>query len=256
MSIFETDVAVQKSMRDYCDAREKIIMMLADYYKQGERTNDELKRYTRYGLHRESMPRNGINETIKDIDRSFWREAFERTGFMQLMDAESRKRFDKDIAENPPEFNMQNIRSTFIDLTNNAEQMFNDGIVNVFRRLSGHYKTNDIFKVGEKIIIECAIESGWSRGKQLRYGRSEDELNDIDRALKVLDGKKHNPRELSCAMNTSFQNGDVYECDYIKARAFKNGNLHLWFKRADLLEKINLIIAKHYNGSTISKGRK
>lgn len=81
---------------------------------------------------------------------------------------------------------------------------------------------------------------------EFRYGFGEDRLNDIDRVFKVLDGKKHNARELSVAMNDAFKKKQPYEDDYYMARAFKNGNLHLTLKRGDLVEKINTIIAKHY----------
>jgi len=56
-------------------------------------------------------------------------------------------------------------------------------------------------------------------------------------------------RSLSCAMNTAIQDGGFYEDEYFAAKAFKNGNLHLKFKRADLVEKVNLIIAKRYGAA-------
>ena len=48
-------------------------------------------------------------------------------------------------------------------------------------------------------------------------------------------------------MNVAFEDGSLFESDYYRARAFKNANLHLEFKRLDLLEKINEQIAKFYN---------
>jgi len=39
----------------------------------------------------------------------------------------------------------------------------------------------------------------------LRYGAGEDEINDVDRVFKTLDGKKYVERSLSCAMNTAIQ---------------------------------------------------
>ncbi len=47
-------------------------------------------------------------------------------------------------------------------------------------------------------------------------------------------------------MNAAFTNTDPFEDDYCRARAFKNGNLHLEFKRPDLLDKLNEQIADHY----------
>jgi hypothetical protein len=45
-----------------------------------------------------------------------------------------------------------------------------------------------------------------------------------------------------------------FEDEYYQGKSFKNGNLHLKFKRADLVERVNAIIAKHYGGNIISRG--
>lgn len=39
------------------------------------------------------------------------------------------------------------------------------------------------------------------------------------------------------------------ETAYLSIRTFKNGNGHVTFKRPDLVEKMNKIIAKHYPGA-------
>lgn len=39
------------------------------------------------------------------------------------------------------------------------------------------------------------------------------------------------------------------ETDYLLIRCFKNNNGHITFKRPDLVEKMNKIIAKHYPGA-------
>jgi hypothetical protein len=39
------------------------------------------------------------------------------------------------------------------------------------------------------------------------------------------------------------------ENDYLAIRTFKNGNGHVMFKRPDLVDAMNRIIAKHYPGA-------
>jgi hypothetical protein len=41
----------------------------------------------------------------------------------------------------------------------------------------------------------------------------------------------------------------VAENDYVSIRTFMNGNGHVTFKRIDLVDKMNRIIAKHYPGA-------
>lgn len=254
MSIY-TDLIIPQTIAGYCEQRAKVVAMMADYYRMSKLTDDTMRESVRYGLPSEAMPHLREEDAIKQVDRQFWRTAFEQTGFMQLLDAQSRNQFEESNRRNPPVFNMDNVRSTFLDLMMNAEQMFSDGIVNVFRRLSGNYMSNDVFKVGEKIVMSGMIEARWSSGKSLRFGRGEDEINDIDRVFKTLDGKRHQPRELSCEMNKAFAENADYSGEYFSAKAFKNGNLHLKIKRADLLERVNMMIAKHYGGDALGKGR-
>lgn len=254
MSIY-TDLIIPQTIEDYCEHRAKVVAMMADYYRMSKLTDDIMRESVRYGLPSEAMPHLREEDAIKQVDRQFWRTAFEQTGFMQLLDSQSRNKFEESNKINPPVFNMDNVRTTFLDLSQKADQMFSDGIVNVFRRLSGNYMTNDLFKVGEKIVMTGMIEARWSSGKYLRFGSGEDEINDIDRVFKTLDGKCHQPRELSCEMNMAFAENADYSGEYFSARAFKNGNLHLKIKRADLLERVNMMIAKHYGGAAISKGR-
>lgn len=252
MSSFDTDIAIPVTITDMCEQREKIVGMVTSYYGQMKLADSMMREMVRYGLPSECVIRGTLKDCTKDIDRQFWRAAFEKTGYMQLLDAASRKVFDEDMRQNPPVFNVGNIRSTFISLSQTSEQMFSDGIVNVFRRLSGNYQTNDAFKIGHKIIMSGMMQHRWSGGLEFRYGWSDDQINDIDRVIKTLDGKKHTPRELSCAMVGSFGKKEIYEDQYYRAKAFKNSNLHLEFKRADLVDKINLIIAKHYGEGRIA----
>src|SRR3546814_17904649 len=45
----------------------------------------------------------------------------------------------------------------------------------------------------------------------------------------------------------------VIEGDYFRVRVFKNGNLHIWFERDDLLQSGNLFLAEYY-GQAIGDG--
>lgn len=255
MSIF-TEVVVPKSISELCEERHKIVAMVEGYYKTAQIADEHMKTVISWGagINSYAMPKYTLEEAIKSVDKSFWFDAFEKTGFMQLLDAASRKKFDQDINSNPPEFSIKNIQATFLDLSMGADKMFNDGIINVFRALSGNYESHNAFRIDRKIILQYSMQPAWSGGMQFRYGTGDDRVNDIDRVIKTLDGKKHNPRELSCAMMERFKLKEAYEDAYYKAKAFKNGNLHIEFKRSDLVDRINLIIAKHY-GDTLPRGK-
>lgn len=83
-------------------------------------------------------------------------------------------------------------------------------------------------------------------------------VSDMDRLMHVLDGKK--PPE---AGDASDQIGCAHAkkeatctTGYFECRMFRgNGNLHIKFRRPELVDKVNRILAKHY-GETLPDDRK
>ena len=196
---------------------------------------------------------------MKTLDMAYWRRAFDVTNFSQLMDTKARKEFESSLEKDPPAFTVDNVRSIFLSQVQDAEMMFARGLVNVFLGLCRReLKTNqaNAFKVERKVIMGSMV--GLSFGGGLEVGRGmyyygSDKLNDIDRVFKTLDDKIYVPRSLETAMNEAFKKYEVFEDDYYRAKAFKNGNMHLEFKRSDLLEKANQVIAKFYEDGALGK---
>src|SRR3546814_1975746 len=52
---------------------------------------------------------------------------------------------------------------------------------------------------------------------------------------------------------TLFRSPTVIEGDYFRVRVFKNGTLHIWFERDDLLQSVNLLLAEYY-GEALGAG--
>lgn len=248
-----TSVAIQKNIEEYCEARDRALIMA----KQQFDMQDHIKEYlSDYGTH--LMPHNlhmrGNFEAVRrEMDRSFWRRAFELTNFRLMMDAEAKAQFDRDLDNNSPEFTMGAVTETFLSLAQDADMMFRRGLVNVFKGLCGDYKTNkkEPFRIGEKIIISHAIGDGWSGCLKINWGR-EQMINDIDRVFKVIAGDDYMPRSLESQLNESFMKGETFEDAFYKAKAFKNGNMHLWIKRQDILDQANILIAKHYGENRLA----
>jgi hypothetical protein len=211
------------------------------------------------------MPRGAVMaddqaKVRRELDDSMWRRAFDMTGFKQLMDAEAVADFEKSLSPTPPEFTEATIRATFIDLRMNAVSMFRRGVFNVFRNLSDDYRTNarEPFRIGRKVVMSSMVGSSYKKGGHLRinYGTyASDKLNDLDRVFQTLDGKVFQPHTLRSAMDLAFEQNEIFESSYYRAKAFKNGNLHLEFKRLDLLDKVNEEIAEFYADGALPDAR-
>ena len=199
-----------------------------------------------------------IPAITRNIDRSIWRDLMLKSGMMALMDAQARDQWHKNLEEGDlPAISEVNILSTFEQLHLNKMDVFERGIINVFKALSWDYKTNSPCCFGKKIIVNNLVtHSRW--GFSLNWGWRRDQLADLERMLFLLDGKPipDNRGDVTTRLmehirdHTGMQS---YEDDFFSIRYFQKGTAHLIFKRLDLVEKMNDIIAKHYPGMLAEK---
>lgn len=185
----------------------------------------------------------------KGVDSSAWQYLMHESGMRSLMDATARAKWDKAISEGDiPELTAANVRSTFTMLHDGRAEMFERGVIATFKALAWCYKTNLPQKFGKRIVLTHLSGT---------YGYQKcDQLDDLVRVLAVLDGKPepdyrggiYSALTKSGAMGWPTKPG-IAETEYLSIKHFKNHNGHVTFKRLDLVEKMNLIIAKHYPGA-------
>jgi hypothetical protein len=254
MSILDQNLALPKTLVDFVEARDRAIADYRMHYEGIRRIQRQLEEFSEYLMPYNAVPSLNPGDFIIDLDKRMWLRAFDKTNFMQIMDRKAKKEFHEQVDKKPPEFTLANVQTTFLSLMQDADVMFARGIVNVFRHLSSTHKTNtnEPFKINRRAVMTCMTSPAFRGGIEIRtyYGRGE-ELNDIDRVFKLLDGKKLTQRELEFAINEKFSKMELYEDDYYRIRGFKNGNIHIEFKRQDLLDKANRIIHDYYAGNIL-----
>jgi len=180
-------------------------------------------------------------EHTKAIDRIIWKYLMVESGHLTLMDAKAKEDWFKSLKEgNYPEVTFENIAATFTDLHANRGDMFDRGVINVFKSLSWHYKTNSPFKLTKRLVVE------YMRGYHSTTGASR--LDDLMRCFLVLDNKPV-PADYSQTIQGQVRRLDgpqVIDNDYLTVKIYKNGNGHVLFKRMDLVEKLNSVIARNF----------
>lgn len=194
----------------------------------------------------------------RNIDRSIWRDLMLKSGMLTLMDAEARNQWAKNLEEGDlPAITEANILSTFEQLHHNKQDVFERGIINVFKGLSWDYKTNNPCYFGKKIIVNNLVKHDrW--GYSLNWGWRRDQLADLERMLHLLDEKTipDNRHDVSIRFMDFVRDNphqQVFEDDLFTIRYFQKGSGHITFKRLDLVEKMNDIVAKHYSGMLPAK---
>ncbi|MGY0361722.1 DUF4942 domain-containing protein [Klebsiella pneumoniae] len=194
----------------------------------------------------------------RNIDRSIWRDLMLKSGMLTLMDAEARNQWAKNLEEGDlPAITEANILSTFEQLHHNKQDVFERGIINIFKGLSWDYKTNNPCYFGKKIIVNNLVKHDrW--GYSLNWGWRRDQLTDLERMLYLLDGKTipDNRHDVSIRFMDFVRDNphqQVFEDDLFTIRYFQKGSGHIMFKRLDLVEKMNDIVAKHFPGMLPAK---
>ncbi|WP_392353015.1 DUF4942 domain-containing protein [Brevundimonas sp. LF-1] len=193
-----------------------------------------------------------LEECRRQIDRAMWDHLIMSTGIEQLMDKQEREAFRLQLAENPPEATSDNILATFERLAGDAQIIFQRGLAQAFSRLDRRFRSHDGFKIGSRIVFNNAFSDGhWNH-----YSKKDEDLRDVERVFTVLDGKKQPERSAGIigtidAARPRGWGAQAFEADgeYFKIRVFKNGNVHCWFKRDDLVEKVNLVLADFYGAA-------
>ncbi|EER6664260.1 DUF4942 domain-containing protein [Escherichia coli] len=193
-----------------------------------------------------------------NLDRSIWRDLMQRSGMLALMDAEARDEWYGSLeGEDIPAICEENILSTFKQLHLNKGEVFERGVINVFKGLSWDFKTNSPCKFGTKIIVSRLVKyDRWGFG--LNCGWQRDRLADLERMLMLLDGKPvpdnraDVTRRLGDHIHTN-RHSNRYEDEMFTIKYFQKGTAHITFRRPELVDKLNDIIARHYPGALAAK---
>lgn len=184
------------------------------------------------------------------LDAACWSSLMVRSGIEDLMGARQREEFRDQLDRDPPAFTLDNILATFADLGSRTDEIFRQSIIDVFERLPRSYKSHDGFKVGARIVAEYAV-SKW--GSHFHWYHSShrdarDTLDDLDRIFHRLDGTDHSATGKATDIAAAAMQAGATEVEtrFFRLRWFANGNLHVWFRRPDLVREMNRILSDHY----------
>jgi hypothetical protein len=225
------------------------------------------------------LPHDEFMRTAKKLAAVMvWAGLIEHTELERLMDKEAKDKLrqqmryvpepargrrelitDQEIDRGLPPITPENIYATLETFRRDAGQIFRRGVANVFSALDRRFRSHGGFKLGTygkgkyggRVVLTHAIDS-WGN---LRSGGTADTIADIERTFAVLDGDPGGGGSYAlasairsegdrCGLHCPFQ--FLIETQYFLVRGYKNQSLHLWFKRKDLIEKVNQILAEWY----------
>lgn len=201
----------------------------------------------RYYSKSKSIP----EDMIDNIKRGIWYEIIKILELNKYVTEKKWKEINENIKNNDiPEITVANIYDLIETFVQNQEEMFTDLVKEAFETLyldinyayDENYVTNEkrLKGIGDKVILTNKVERSWlGSGKFEVHNYREQELTVVDKVFHILDRKTlpdSYQSPLIDAINTSKSGSG--ETEYFIFRAYDNGNLHLKFKRLDLLQAL------------------
>ncbi|CCD30073.1 conserved hypothetical protein [Candidatus Glomeribacter gigasporarum BEG34] len=190
-----------------------------------------------------------MDEARQLIDASAWQYLMDASDLRLFMDEAAHDEWKEMLKpDHCPVLTRAQIETTFSRLHAAREEMFERSILDAFRRLSWNYITKQPVQLGKRLIVNDLL-STWGPNHMSFSGEMTRRLDELVRVLSVLEGKP----DLSCheciyhyLKQADFEGFCEWSGPYFSLRWYKKGTGHLTFSRADLVDKMNQIMLKHY----------
>lgn len=109
-------------------------------------------------------PEEAKRNITRLADRKIWDRLMTDTGMYTFMSSCQRDEWNSQLmSDTCPEITLDNVLATFRHLNASKMQTFEQGLIDVYRKLSWDYRTNNPCRLGKRIIIENLLYR-WSNG--------------------------------------------------------------------------------------------
>jgi hypothetical protein len=214
--------------------------------------------------HHQGMAWNDVEDALTELRRDVWRSLIQRLEIRGMMSEARWNDFHKRVqsADDVPPITMEYVMGFVQDMASQIPTMAEEKVVEVFEWLRPHnsrHKSNSEEEIPPKVVMTWMLDwSDWAPHYRLHWERSQ-RLIALQSVFQALDGKGHVVKgaysDVEIAMRLPDFNG-AGETDYLRFRCFRNGNMHLAFKRLDLLARLNQIAGgrrlKRYNPAYVT----
>lgn len=185
-------------------------------------------------------------EHIHAMRRQLWSALVERLEIRRMVSIQRAKELDKWLGTVTEPVTLESVLGLFRNYAETLPDMLAEAVGEVYEFLRprrSELKTNTQYEFGQKVILHGWVEGSFMGGLRPNYHRHA-EYRALENVFTALDGKgqitKSYRGELGDAVEKATAATDYRgETTYFRFRACKNGNLHLEFKRPDLVKKFN-----------------
>jgi hypothetical protein len=265
MTAYEQDLAVRTSIAAKVEVYGKAQVKIQQAYTLLADAQKELKAAfsiaSKYDSDFDVIPKDRYCYEIAEIPstiegmtrRKAWEQLYYALEIDKIMSIKRVEEVHQKLeSDELPEITLENIFDVFQTLVQNTGNFTEEMIAEVYdwlrpsdRSFASEYKTNQKnakFELGKKVILPWTVERGWTGGKfRVNYHR-EKNLIALDKVFHLLDGKSMMTEGYRSPLVDKINDGAAEgETDYFSFKCYGNNNLHLEFKRMDLVKEFNRI---------------
>lgn len=189
-------------------------------------------------------------QNLKIVRRSIWQILVDRLELRRLMSISAWEKLEKQLKDGSdvPEVTEITVRAMVEQFTSQLPEMLEAAIGEVFEWLRPHntdYKRNSQLEIPKRVALTWVVEAQWGDPKRMkvRYN-AQPRMTALENVFSALDGRGSITKTHYSALSQAIEKtprSEQGETEYFRFRSYKNGALHLEFKRLDLLAKFNRI---------------
>jgi hypothetical protein len=251
--MFDTTIVPKESANSLIEAYQRNVQRLIAGYdllieadRDKERVFGGQRLSTYYSIFESDKEKALLNLRV-----SAWQAIVNNLGLHKVMSLKRSRAFEENCQQGKlPEINTENVYRFLDDVMANAHDIALESVQEVYDWLRpgayryDPYKTNAKnarWKLGKKVILRAILDVQYG-GRWRVNMYQQDRMRQLDRMMHLLDGAGIPDGYLSPlldAIHTTVYPQQSGETDYFSFKCFFNGNLHLTFKRLDLVERLN-----------------
>lgn len=197
--------------------------------------------------HHQLSTLNDPNRFVTDLQREAWKVLVSRMEIRRVLSIERGKELDKkldsgELLDITEENISAMLEAAFSNVATFVEEMVKE-VFEILRPRNSKFKTNTEFDIGKKVILKWWVEERWAGSGFRSSSYQEKEMRALENVFLTLDGQgtiKGHYSDLQNAIDKTGSSG-WGETEYFKFKCCKNRNLHLEFKRLDLVAELNQV---------------
>ena len=198
-----------------------------------------------------------VDKIIEGMKLDAWKAILQKLNIRRLMSSKRAKELDEALdgrGEPLPDISPETIIQVANGYAASVNEFLEEAVAEEYdfwrpSKRYADYKRNSEWKLNEKIIRPYVVERGYGNSRFRCNHHNQQHVTALDNIFSLLAGRGP-VAEYKGPLVTAIEQSDdgVAETDMFKVRCHNNGNIHLTFKRRDLLELFNQIAAKNRIG--------